>query len=247
MDDIYAWTSNGRRLHVDLADERAHALVAADGDLNPRSSILWQRALSAWPWELVVDVGVNYGEMLVGVDLPSGARLVGFEPNPVVRSLAARTFADNGLDVDLRAEAVGATPGVASFAVDPHWSGLSSLAPVGDAAMTVPVTTLDEVVPGAGSWCAKVDVEGFEADVLAGADASLRRDSAWALMLEVMHMPPGLLAGLAAEHHVVMLTSDSSALREVDADDVDRTIESGALYAQDALLVSGQVMASLLG
>lgn len=238
MDQIHAWTTNGRRLHVDLADARAHELVAADGDLNPLSTRLWQRALDAHAWDLVVDVGVNYGEMLVGVDLPAGARVVGFEPNPSVRALVARTLADNGLVVDLRPEAVGAEAGTAEFAVDPSWSGLSSLATTpGAGTFEVAVTTLDDVVGDAASYCVKVDVEGFEDDVLRGGARSLARDVPWALMLEVKHMPPGMLAGLAERFRVVLLTADGLATREAGPAEVDALLASGDVYGQDALLV----------
>jgi FkbM family methyltransferase len=236
MDDIYAWTTNGRRLHVDLADARAHELVAADGDLNPLSTVLWQHALNAHHWELVVDVGVNYGEMLVGVDLPAGARVVGFEPNASVRALATRTLADNGVVAELRGEAVGAAAGRASFALDPSWSGLSSFA-TGPGTVEVDVTTLDEVLGDAASYCVKVDVEGFEEDVLRGGARSLARDVPWVLMLEVKHMPAGLLAGLAERWAVVLLSADGASLYEADAGTVDALLDSGRVYGQDALLV----------
>lgn len=237
-DEIHAWTANGRRLHVDLADARAHELVAADGDLNPLSTVLWQRALDAHDWELVVDVGVNYGEMLVGVDLPAGARVVGFEPNAAVRSLAARTLADNGVVAELRPEAVGAAVGTAAFAVDPAWSGLSSFATAsGAGTQEVAVTTLDEVVADAASFCVKVDVEGFEDDVLRGGARSLQRDVPWVVMIEVKHMEPAVLADLAARFRVVLLSTDGGALRTVSAADVGAVVVSGEVYAQDALLV----------
>jgi len=35
---------------------------------------MWQSLLAERPWTNVIDVGANYGEMLVGVELPRGLR-----------------------------------------------------------------------------------------------------------------------------------------------------------------------------
>lgn len=247
----YAWTAGGHRIHVDLADARSHDLVAADGNLNPLSLVLWQQTLSAHPWDVVVDVGVNYGEMLIGVRLPPAARVVGFEPNPVVRALVARSFADNGLVVDLRADAVSERPGTARFAVDTDWSGTSSLdtAGAGDHhdLLEVSVTTLDQVLEDdTGSFCVKVDVEGFEREVVAGARRCLARAVPWALMLEALHMPAGLLSSLAAEHVVLLMERESHALVRVGPDEIDDVIASVRVYPQDCLVVSVEALDHLV-
>lgn len=248
-----AVTSSGRRIHVDPGDPRAVGLVAAAGDLNPLSLRLWRRVLAAHAWDLVVDVGVNYGEMLVGVDLPSGARVVGFEPNARLRTFTERTLADNGLAVELRSEAVADAPGTARFAVDTTWSGTSSLDTGGlDEPdrwewLDVEVTTLDAVVPAdVASFCVKVDVEGFEREVVAGARSVLARPVPWVLMLEVLHMAEGYLAELAAAYAVLLMRRDDSLVR-VGADDAYDVLAGGDVYPQDCLVVSEAALALLAG
>lgn len=250
-------TDDGRTILVDPADPRALDLVAAGGDLNPLSLRMWRRALGAAPWETVVDVGVNYGEMLVRPPLPAGARLIGFEPNPTIRELAARTFALNGLAVDLRAQAVSGQAGRARFAVDHTWSGTSSL-DTGDhdepgrwSFLDTEVTTLDDVLGEApGPFCVKVDVEGFEHEVVAGARRALATPVPWVLMLEVKHLPVDVLEGLAAEHAVLLLvpgtTPAADRLVRVNPDHLEDLLPSGRVYAQDCLLAGPLAVGPLL-
>ncbi|SDD82479.1 FkbM family methyltransferase [Nocardioides lianchengensis] len=250
-------TADGRTLLVDPADPRAADLVASGGDLNPLSLRMWRRALAAVDWDVVVDVGVNYGEMLVRPALPAGARLVGFEPNPVVRELARRTLALNGLDVDLRPQAVGGRSGSARFAVDRTWSGTSSLdtgtydEPGRWSFLDVEVTTLDEILgEQPGPFCVKVDVEGFEHEVVAGARRSLAAPVPWVLMLEVKHLPVVVLEGLAAEHAVLLLAPGATPAGDrfvrAHPDHLEDLLPSGKVYGQDCLLAGPLAVGPLL-
>lgn len=244
-----ALTAQGRRIHVDPGDARGQQLVASHGDFNPLSRVLWHHALRLHDWDVVVDVGVNYGEMLVDAPVPERARLVGFEPNTALHPYLERTCADNGIVLDLRAEAVSDRAGVAGFAVDGDWSGTSTLVPPEDPdpdrwqRREVPVTTLDEVVAGAGSWCAKVDVEGNEPAVLRGAVEAMAMTH-WAMMVEVLHLPVETTARMAQAHALHLLDRRTGALVRVPGAHVRlaRTmLGSGWLYPQDCLLLSPAV------
>jgi FkbM family methyltransferase len=251
----YALTESGRRIYVDPDDPRAARLVAAHGDLNPNSLVLWQRALDAHPWDLVVDVGVNYGEMLVGARLPEAATLVGFEPNLALHSHLRRTLDEGGLAVDLRAHAISDAPGTARFAIDGRWSGTSSLDAGGHEdesrwqLVDVEVTTLDEVVgPDAGSFCVKVDVEGFERQVVDGARSTLAQTPAWALMLEVAHMSRLLVAQLAEDFAMFLMDLRTHRLLRVpggNATVATRMLSSGWLYQHDCLVTSDEIARKL--
>jgi hypothetical protein len=56
---------------------------------------MWRSLLAERPWTHVIDVGANYGEMLVGVELPRAATVIALEPNPfVILSHAEKTPED---------------------------------------------------------------------------------------------------------------------------------------------------------
>ena len=244
-----AVTDSGHAIHVDPADARGEHLVASHGDFNPLSRVLWHRALRLHDWDAVVDVGVNYGEMLVDAPIPQGSHVIGFEPNLALHPYLQRTCAENGVLLDLRAEAVSDRAGTARLAIDGDWSGTSTLVRPADAdparwsTTEVPVTTLDTVLAGAGSWCAKVDVEGAELAVLRGGATSMDARP-WAVMIEVMHLSVDDLARLAIAHATYLLDSTTHALVPVPGGNVKLTrhmLASGWLYPQDCLLLSPAV------
>jgi FkbM family methyltransferase len=123
------------------------------------------------PNSLCFDVGANVGvksELL----LEAGARVVAFEPQTeCMRELRARCkrFGDR---LASRQSAVGSTEGKAVLHIRES-RGQSSLLEdwegVPENEVTVPVTTLDRVIAefGAPFYC-KIDVEGFELEVLKG-------------------------------------------------------------------------------
>jgi len=153
-----------------------------------------QRALRALyrpfvsPGDLVFDVGAHLGDR-TSAFAALGARVVALEPQPgVARWL--RRLEGGKPGVILRDEAVGAAPGTARLAVSRGHPTVSTLAHGWrdqmasvnpgfrqvrwEESVEVPVTTLDALVDeyGLPAFC-KIDVEGFEAEVLAGLSRPL--------------------------------------------------------------------------
>jgi FkbM family methyltransferase len=142
------------------------------------------------PEDLFVDVGANVGTYTVLAAGAVGCRCMAFEP---VRSTFEALLANVRLNdlasrVEARNEGVGHERGTVAFTTD--LDTINHVAVEADrdrsrAITSVPVTTLDAALRGEAPTVVKIDVEGFEAHVLAGADSTLRRSGVLALLLEL--------------------------------------------------------------
>lgn len=235
----------GRRVFVDASDERARRLQTARGDFNPGSRRLWQKILTSRPWDTVVDVGANYGEMIVGVELPAGARLIAFEPVDEIADLLSKTTEHAGLQVEVERLALSDHAGRASFHRDVTWSGKSSLVAVDPrdkyVELEVSTTTLSAYFAGTstGATCVKIDVEGHELAVLEGARDLVSGLECCALMIEVLHLKDSEVLGLLEEWQVALLDRRLDRLVRLPADPAlaEAVLGSGWTYRQDAVLV----------
>jgi FkbM family methyltransferase len=161
------------------------------------------------PDDLAFDIGAHVGSR-VRAWRRLGARVIAVEPQPdFVRIL--RLFFGRDQGVTIVPAAVGAKPGRSQLALSTKTPTVSSMSPdwiesvtadrrfAGirwDRSVEVMVSTLDDLIAvhGEPAFC-KIDVEGFEVDVLAGLTRPLR-----ALSFE--YLPPAHDAALAALSHV---------------------------------------------
>lgn len=135
------------------------------------------------PGDLVFDIGAHLGDRTAAF-AALGARVVAVEPQPhIMRWL--RRLEGGKANVILVEEAVGQEPGTAELALSYRTPTVASLAAgwrqqlqqttsgfrgvSWQEGVRVPVTTLDALIDqyGLPAFC-KIDVEGYEAEVLAG-------------------------------------------------------------------------------
>ena len=139
--------------------------------------------------DLVFDVGAHVGDRSLAF-ATLGARVIALEPQPRIARWLRRMVGRNERILVLE-EAVGARPGTERLAISRRNPTVSTLSEswrtnVADAnpgfrgvrweeSVDVPVVTLDGLIEAYGvpSFC-KIDVEGYEAEVLAGLSRPLR-------------------------------------------------------------------------
>ncbi len=152
------------------------------GGKHDRSAMDRLYARFVQPGDLVFDVGSHVGDRIAAFRR-LGARVVACEPNPpLVKTLRLLYGRDQGVTIE--PVAVGAAPGEIELAINidnptvstvsrdfvkasegaPGWQGQ-----VWDKSLRVAVTTLDALIARHGIPAfIKIDVEGFEAEALAG-------------------------------------------------------------------------------
>ncbi|CAI8722954.1 Methyltransferase FkbM family [Methylococcus capsulatus] len=140
------------------------------------------------PEDLFVDVGANVGSYTVLAGGGIGAACLSIEPLPQAFAALRRNIAVNEMGGRVQALNLGlaSQPGVLRFTsrLDTVNHVLSKEEDHADA-VEVPVRTLDEVVGDASPALLKMDVEGYETEVLAGAQRVLANPALRALILEL--------------------------------------------------------------
>jgi FkbM family methyltransferase len=241
----------GNLIYVDSLDERGRQLVRLGGNLNPPTVSIWNCLLGERRWTHVIDVGANYGEMLINGGLPSSARIVAVEPNARIRPYLERTLAEAGIAAEIVGVAVSDTVGSADLLVDRIWSGTTRLANPGESEspdqfdrVTVPTTTLAALLRSLGPQgdvraVVKIDVEGHEVAALRGAIDALDELEAFAALVEVIHVPAHDLAWLNDHFDIEVYDRKACRLKPVLPATLERLTELLAderYYRNDVVL-----------
>ena len=185
------------------------------------------------PGARVIEVGANQGyyTVIMGQAVGEGGRLDSFEANPRLAALVERSADFNGYGprTKVHAVAAGDRDGTARFAVSRTDSGGGHLAlddhPQGASRtlIEVPIVRLDDVIAPGPIDFIRIDAEGAEPLILAGAQAILDRSPniavciEWALpMMGAMSDVPAFIAGLRARGFRFFLIGFDSMLTEQD-------------------------------
>ena len=140
------------------------------------------------PGDLFIDVGANVGSYTILAAGAIGADVIAFEPGKNARDWLNRNVKLNDVEnlVDVHHEAVGSKIGTSAFT-----KGLdctNRLVPSeasGPEGEVVDITTLDNVLDGKSPAMLKVDVEGFETEVIRGAVNTLANPALQCVLLEL--------------------------------------------------------------
>lgn len=140
------------------------------------------------PGDAFVDVGANLGAYTILAAAVCGAGVVALEPHPDNYSRLMENVECNGVGgrVEAVMAAAGRTPGRLRFAGSGTTCHLVAPGEAAPDAIEVPVVTLDSVLGDRAPTMIKIDVEGFEAAVLAGAASVLRSPKLRVIVAELM-------------------------------------------------------------
>jgi FkbM family methyltransferase len=138
--------------------------------------LVWRQVLK--PADLFVDVGANVGSYSIwAADL--GAEAIALEPAQDTYALLAENVALNDYPVQAIQAAAGAACGVARFT-----TGLDCVNTLDPEGVETKVVTIDSVIEDRTVAGMKVDVEGFEIEVLRGCKRALSEHRIRLIQLE---------------------------------------------------------------
>jgi FkbM family methyltransferase len=242
---------NGRLIYVDPTDMRGAALVKARGNLKPVAMTMWRQLVAERRWTHILDVGANYGEMLVGIDIPDGARLIAVEPNPHVGWHLERTLQGAGLRVEVVRKAISDGARTVDMTVNRTWSGMTAISvdrtntighrmePIRVDAITLADLLESESDRTAMAVLVKIDVEGHEVNALKGL-AGIERDfGAFAALVEITQLTAEDLDWLCTHYTVDFLETASGQLSRApigSASEVSQLLSRGDHHVNDVVL-----------
>ncbi len=141
------------------------------------------------PDDLFLDVGANVGTYTVLAAGVAGARVVSFEPIPTTFRRLVDNVNINNLSslVELKNVGLGASAGALAFSADLDAENhvLSADELSGGATTVVSVCSLDEVMGGLYPTMIKMDVEGFETEVIRGGGQTFGSPKLEAVLIEL--------------------------------------------------------------
>lgn len=148
------------------------------------------------PGDLFVDVGANIGSYTVLASAVCGARSIAIEPDPGTAQSLKRNIELNGIAdrTTVIEAAVGASEGTVRFTVGQDTTN-RVVASTDVASREAQVRTLDEILAIESPVLIKMDVEGYEPQVVAGASETLKKSSLLAVITETAD--PGIRSVMA--------------------------------------------------
>jgi FkbM family methyltransferase len=198
------------RIWVDLHRTGASKVIYANPPDLPEMQV-WRQALHGGG--LFLDVGANVGTYAIWA-AECGAEVIALEPAADTFRLLQENVALNAYQVTAIQAAAGAYCGTARFTAGQD--AVNHLDPGGPA--EIRLITIDSLIGGRHVAGMKVDVEGFEIDVLRGCARALSEQRIGLIQLEWNAMSDRLLgtsrrpvADLLAQHGYRLFRPDSQA------------------------------------
>jgi FkbM family methyltransferase len=179
---------NGLRFRCYPDSHDASRLIYFNGCPDPNEMTFMERYLRAG--DSVVDVGANIGvyTLLVARLVGRSGRVLAFEPTPETCRRLQENLALNGVEcVNAQQVAVSDRSGTMTFTTDRDTGNRFTFdTSYAGRSISVPVTTLDEVLGDSNCCLVKIDAEGAEPLILHGARRALAQRRLSVLQLELV-------------------------------------------------------------
>jgi len=249
--------NRSRTIYVNPSDRRGLELIARDGNLNPSTLTIWKRLLRDCDWTHIIDIGANYGEMLLNVDVPPHSKVIAVEPNTQLLPYLERSLRESGIDARVVRSAVAEREGTARLLIDKRWSGNTRLQPdtqpfetansgsphSTSGTLTVATTTLAALLEERDSRAiralVKIDVEGRELNVLKGGLDKIGTLERFAAVIEILHLGTDDLRWILDRFTTSLLDLGNETFVDVVPATVEQLhamIRTGRFHPQDAVI-----------
>lgn len=221
-------------LYVDPEDEKGASLIQYRGVSQPRVVHLWRLMASRLQPDLILDAGVNYGEIILSASYPDHSCIKVIDANDALRPYMLRSMREhpNGKQFQyIHAVVSDNTFHSITFYVDKVRSGNSSAYPLSENdyyEVKVPSVTVDSLftnVDIAGKTLLfKLDVEGYEWQALRGMSQLLKHcgEAAGCIEFNMNYLDKkgvniGAFLEFLGEHFLIYALGHQGKLTEIKA------------------------------
>ncbi|MBC7591353.1 MAG: hypothetical protein H7226_09975 [Salinibacterium sp.] len=207
-------------VYVPASEPERGAEIAAHLDSPGRS--LWQRVSWLHPWQIVVELGSGFGEMMVAVPLPSASRLVAVESSDADVRLLRRSLEENLRQIDFF-----------EIAFSVQASGSSGLAAVASSVFD-PVDVQNA--------CFRIGWQLDAVEVMEQLASMLTGFTRWSVIVSLAGLDAQRVSELARGRFLFLMDRRTHKFVRISsglsAPAVARMLDSGWLYTDEAVLLS---------
>jgi FkbM family methyltransferase len=166
--------SDAGQIWIPASDDVMRPYISAQGHWEAEEGRLLLEL--ARPGARIADIGANVGyfSLLIAKRYPR-AVIHAFEPHPTTSAVLALNAWNSGADITTHAVALSAGSRLLGLTTAPTNLGDTRTVEAEVADVLVPAAPLDDLLPDAIFDLVKIDVQGYEPDVLAGMTDCLQR------------------------------------------------------------------------
>ena len=139
------------------------------------------------PGDLFLDVGANIGSYSILAAGGVGTQVIAVEPIPATFAKLNRNVLLNGLAARIESHCIGLANEKSTLSFTQDQDTINHVAAVTEthSSLQLPVTTMDMLLAGRVPAVIKIDVEGYEHSVMAGATMTLSNPGVAAVIMEL--------------------------------------------------------------